>query len=141
LPHLIVPETPSLAEQYGPYDEALMVGHTVLYHRPELLTPFENDVRVTFFFRAKASAYKNPEFERRVRVRMGIAESPAVEEVVAEGFNSFKQQVGERVIREGLLECQLNRCPACSKIAITPLAQWCIWCKHDWHPKSVGTKE
>ncbi len=134
-------DTHSLAEQYGPYDESHMIGCTVLRHRPDLLTAFESEVRLAFFLGGKAAAYKNPEFERRYRDRIAIARSPEVEEVVAHGFKLLEQQVGERVAREGLLHSELNRCPACSKIAITPSAQWCIWCKHDWHPKTQGTEE
>jgi hypothetical protein len=45
---------------------------------------------------------------------------------------------GERLLREHYDSIFINRCPRCSRIAKTPLAQQCTWCRHDWHGPSAG---
>lgn len=126
-----------LDEQYGPYDEARMAGHTALQYGGALLTPLEQNIKLAFFFRGKALASGDAEMERLARQRHGVPDSAEIEEAVARGYAAFTLQVGQRLLADGQFNAQLNRCPVCSKIAISPMAQWCIWCRHSWHRPSA----
>lgn len=50
-------------------------------------------------------------------------------------LNAFRESVYKRIdqlmqISDGI---PINRCPACNRVARTPVARQCMWCKHDWH--------
>jgi hypothetical protein len=49
------------------------------------------------------------------------------------GFEHFKKEVAIRIYKDNKAELELNLCPKCNKIARTPLAKQCRFCKHDWH--------
>ena len=51
-----------------------------------------------------------------------------------EDLKSFCHRAHERILiafQTG--ELIVNRCPRCGRVARTPRARQCQWCKHDWH--------
>ena len=57
---------------------------------------------------------------------------PKVNEIVALGEETAIAIISGRVIKEHG-ESILNFCPKCDKLARTPKAKQCRYCKHDWH--------
>jgi hypothetical protein len=66
-----------------------------------------------------------------------ISKEPAILNMIADGYQSFKRRVVERIWREHANALPLNLCPKCYKIARTPEARQCRFCHHDWHGTSV----
>ena len=44
-----------------------------------------------------------------------------------------KRRAVQRLLTDHRTEIHENRCPECSRLLRTPLAQQCLWCGHDWH--------
>ena len=59
--------------------------------------------------------------------------NPAINEMIANGSDAFKNRVAERIFREHRNELELNLCPKCGKIARTPASMQCRFCYYDWH--------
>jgi hypothetical protein len=49
------------------------------------------------------------------------------------GFQQFAINTATRVYGQHADELNLNLCPECGKVARTPKAKQCRFCKHDWH--------
>jgi len=59
--------------------------------------------------------------------------SEMVKQMLADGFDAFKNRVVNRIYAEHKHELRLNLCPSCGKIARTPLAKQCRFCFYSWH--------
>lgn len=84
---------------------------------------------------AKTLIY-NPDAEslRAMMLRHGwISDDPSVLELIADGYKAFKSRTARRIWAVHRYELVLNLCPVCGKIARTPLAKQCRFCRHDWH--------
>lgn len=67
------------------------------------------------------------------RMKLEWKNSEIVKQMLADGFDAFKDRVVKRIYANHKHELTLNLCPACGKIARTPLAKQCRFCFHDWH--------
>jgi hypothetical protein len=56
-----------------------------------------------------------------------------VKAMIADGYESFKVRVVQRIYDQHKKELNLNLCPKCNGLARTPLAKQCRHCYHDWH--------
>lgn len=124
---------PSLAERFGPYDDERMIRYTVMKYQRDLLTQKEYEIWLAFLAHGKAVAYENPEVEVRARQYWNNTDDAEVNAALELGYATFVNGVTTRLLRERPKELNLNRCPVCEKIVLTPMAKWCMWCKHDWH--------
>jgi hypothetical protein len=50
-----------------------------------------------------------------------------------DGPELFMQRIRDRILRDHLDKVVFNYCPKCGGLAMTPRAQQCHWCFHDWH--------
>ena len=48
-------------------------------------------------------------------------------------YSAFAGRTGERILAECRDGVFLNRCPRCGRVARTPTAKQCRYCRHDWH--------
>ena len=62
-----------------------------------------------------------------------LSDEPHIKEMISGGFEQLKKNTIERILKHHSNELELNLCPACGKIARTPLAKQCRFCLHDWH--------
>ena len=62
-----------------------------------------------------------------------LLKNPFISELTNDGFESYKIRISERIFNEHKDELKLNLCPMCNKIARTPWAKQCRFCRHDWH--------
>ena len=56
-----------------------------------------------------------------------------ISELTNDGYEAYKYRITERIFNEYKDELKLNLCPACGKVARTPLAKQCQCCFHSWH--------
>ncbi len=114
------------------YDEDAELDRYVWEHHSALFTKFE--LRV---WRAHLAALKavraSEEMARWIRSRIGAEDDPEVKQALAHGWPLFRSTARARVMRDHPDAIVVNRCPACSRIVRTPLAQQCLWCGADWH--------
>ncbi|PHR96309.1 MAG: hypothetical protein COA78_28935 [Blastopirellula sp.] len=47
--------------------------------------------------------------------------------------HQFRNTTCDRIVHDFVDKIFINRCPACDEIVLTPKAQQCLWCGHDWH--------
>jgi len=59
--------------------------------------------------------------------------SEVVKNMITSGIGTLKVAAVTRIWHDRRDELKLNLCPACGKIARTPLAKQCRFCFHDWH--------
>jgi len=60
--------------------------------------------------------------------------------MIADGYESFKKKVAERICSQHKSELGLNLCPRCNKIARTPKAKQCRFCFYAWHNSIIEVR-
>ncbi len=79
---------------------------------------------------------ENDDIMLSAKKKMGwISEDNIILEMLADGFDAFKNRVVNCIYNEHKNELSLNLCPKCGKIARTPLAKQCRFCFYDWHSR------
>ncbi len=127
-------DLPSAAERFGPYDERDMIRYTIFKYQSDLLTNIESHAQGLYMLRFKAQNSPFAELrEKRFREVRGVPDDPRIDEALALGWEEFQKRVTHRILAECPEKLDLNRCPVCRKIVLTPQARWCMWCHHDWH--------
>jgi hypothetical protein len=115
-----------------PYDDEAEFATYMWNHYWRLLRPIESKAgRVVY---AQAT---NDAAVRSILKRYGLADDPAVMAELAGGVEAFRRRVAHRILEEHAHEVFVNRCSRCERIVRTPMAQQCLWCGHDWHPKAM----
>jgi hypothetical protein len=84
---------------------------------------------------AQIEAAKSPS-----RVRELLSEDPQVLELARYGYDSFVLRTAERILTYHADKIAFNHCPQCGRLARTPKARQCRYCRHDWHSKSTISK-
>jgi hypothetical protein len=67
------------------------------------------------------------------KIKKEIIEGEIRKQMLANGFDVFKNRVATRIYLRHKHELELNCCPKCGKIARTPLSKQCRFCFHSWH--------
>ena len=98
-----------------------------------LLTSLESLADRALLAEAKA-AHSSPEMAKRLQERWGAQNNPDVIAALADGGDTFRERVRDRMMKECRDSITLNRCPICARLVETPKARQCLWCGHDWHP-------
>jgi hypothetical protein len=62
-----------------------------------------------------------------------LSDDPSVLLLARDGYDAFVLRTGQRILDEHRDHIVLNRCPRCGRVARTPKAQQCRFCRHDWH--------
>jgi hypothetical protein len=62
-----------------------------------------------------------------------ILKNKNISELTNDGYDAYRFRMAERIFNEHKDELELNLCPACGKIARTPMAKQCQFCFHNWH--------
>ncbi len=70
---------------------------------------------------------------RKLKLEMLVNDNETAKQMLADGFDVFKNRVVNRIYNEHKNELSLNLCPRCSKIARTPWAKQCRFCFYSWH--------
>jgi hypothetical protein len=70
-----------------------------------------------------------------------LCDDPDVLRLTAGGYESFAEQIAQRILAEHREKILLNLCPRCHELARTPEAQQCRFCGFDWHPVNQTTRE
>jgi len=60
--------------------------------------------------------------------------------MIADGYDSFKKRVAGRIYSQFKNELDLNLCPRCNKIARTPKAKQCRFCFYAWHNSIIEVR-
>ena len=56
-----------------------------------------------------------------------------------EGYELFRSNTAERILKENSDKIYFNNCPKCSKLARTPQAKQCRHCGYSWHKQIVAS--
>jgi hypothetical protein len=74
-------------------------------------------------------------------LRAMLSNEPQVLGLASDGFQAFLVRTAERIIRDHLDKIALNCCPQCGRLARTPTARQCRFCRHDWHNETATSKQ
>lgn len=116
------------------YDDAIALRAYVFRHFPHLLTALER--RVTEYdvpIVSNSDHWKIVRLHQSLEERDGHVPDEAVLAAMETPYDVRKQQALHRLISEKREQIFENRCPACERLARTPVAQQCLWCGYDWH--------
>lgn len=97
-------------EEFKTSDEKL-AGRTILYQEKNM----------------------NDKFREIIISKGWYSDAEHIKAMIADGNDSFKRKVAERIFLQHHDELKLNLCPKCFKITRSPLAKQCRFCFHDWH--------
>jgi hypothetical protein len=115
------------------YDEDRELTRYIWNHYGRLMTEFEWRVGRASLGRAKAAASRSPEMAEALNRLWGAVGEPEVEAALADGPETFRRRVRDRLLAERGAEVFVNRCPRCGRVVRTPRARQCFWCGFDWH--------
>lgn len=104
----------------------------VINYFGRLMTRAESLAYRTYLAEAKAKAYNSPELLDDMKTNDLEALS-----LMTDDIETFMLRVRDRIHRDHPDRVVLNRCPKCGGLAMTPKAQQCRWCHHDWHPSAA----
>jgi hypothetical protein len=62
-----------------------------------------------------------------------LSDDPKVLSLTKDRYERFQLTTAARILRDSADKLSFNRCPRCGKLARTPTAKQCRYCKHDWH--------
>jgi hypothetical protein len=60
-------------------------------------------------------------------------------ELLKNGYDYFRSNTAERILRDNSGKIYFNLCPKCAKLARTPQAKQCRYCGYSWHKQVVAT--
>jgi hypothetical protein len=66
-----------------------------------------------------------------------LSDDPEVLRLAKDGYKAFAVSTGERIFRDHRDQIVLNCCPQCGRLARTPKARQCRFCRHDWHNENA----
>jgi hypothetical protein len=109
------------------------IEETILGHHLDLLTDEERRMLRVHQGRLLDEMNSWPVEDVAVVRELGLTDDPTSHGRVVAEFLAFRRTIVDRVLRDHAATLTFNRCPACRKIAVTPAARHCRWCRHDWH--------
>jgi hypothetical protein len=62
-----------------------------------------------------------------------LSAHPKVLSLLDQGYSQFITNCATRILNDNYADVYFNLCPKCNKLARTPYAKQCRYCKHDWH--------
>jgi hypothetical protein len=80
----------------------------------------------------------NPKMRQLMVDKDWISKRKDIQDFLKNGFEEFEITVAKRIITETPDQVFLNNCPKCKKLARTPFAKQCRYCKYNWHDKTVA---
>ena len=117
------------------YDEVVVLWDYLFTHYKDRLTETEQKAGRMIIFDGRCpfqSAGGDPARDAEIRFEFGSTD-PSVLGALAEGTRHFMKVAAARVLERNGAAIIVNRCPLCGRIARTPQARQCRWCRHDWH--------
>jgi len=121
------------------YDDTAAIRAYTLRHHQHLFTPIEH--RVVCSIAPIVSDTPHNKLRQhynaleRTDGHVPDADVRAIYESDPEG-DAFRERAIQRLIAEH--SHAINRCPSCQRIARTPTARLCPWCKHTWRDVPVA---
>jgi hypothetical protein len=116
------------------YDDDMALRAYVFKHYHNLMTPLE---RRTIEYGTPIVQVTDNWKVRRLYDFLEERDGQVSDEDVIAAFTipyaKRKEMVIDRLISTCLDSVFINRCPKCNRIARTPAALQCMWCRHDWH--------
>jgi hypothetical protein len=62
-----------------------------------------------------------------------LSDDPEVLLLASEGGKAFALRTAERIYSDHREEIVFNCCPQCGRVARSPRAHQCRYCRHHWH--------
>ena len=75
---------------------------------------------------------------KKPQLRELLSNDPSVIGLARDGMQAFVERTATRILAEHADEIFLNNCPRCGRLANTPRARQCRFCRHDWHEHVEG---
>ncbi|VEE04896.1 Uncharacterised protein [Chryseobacterium gleum] len=76
---------------------------------------------------------------RNIMIERGwINTEPEIIKLLENGYEAFEQNTVKRIMRETPEKVFFNYCPNCNKLARTPQAKQCRYCRYSWHHLTVA---
>lgn len=103
----------------------------ILRYFMDLMTDHEVSALKNHMYTSKTT--DNPTLRRIMTERKWIDDNPEVEKLLEKGYDEFELYVAHRIMRETPEKVFFNNCPKCGKLARTPYAKQCRFCRNNWH--------
>lgn len=103
----------------------------IIQHYSHLMTYNEKQAHLNIIYLQKTK--ENDSMRNSITQSGWIIRKPEYDDLLAEGYDVFFENVAKRILSENEAELILNLCPKCQKLARTPLAKQCRFCFHSWH--------
>lgn len=88
-------------------------------------------------YKLEHSTADNTNLTRIYREKGWLTSDQSVLDLLKYGYDNFKLNAANRIIRQSLDKVFFNNCPKCNKLARTPYARQCRHCGHSWHDITV----
>jgi len=108
------------------YNDAAEVVWYVWKHYQHLLSGLEIRVDKAILAREKASAVNNPNLAKRLEKDLGFVLDEEVNKALADGPESFRRRVCQRLLSAEAASIAINRCPQCGRVTRAPRAKQCF---------------
>lgn len=117
-----------------PRDEEPLTRYVLEWYR-HLLTDMELDALRALSINLKAVNVESVMVKCKLGDVLHRIQSPDVTAMLANGPDSCRRTIRDRLMREHQHEIVLVKCPQSNRLARTPNARMCVHCGHAWHRK------
>jgi hypothetical protein len=105
----------------------------IIAYYSDLLTPDEKKALRHFRSTTKLEEAKDLRLTRMYLKTGWLSDDPLILNYLSDGYIQFTLNCAKRVLTECPDKVFFNLCQECGKLARTPQAKQCRFCRYDWH--------
>jgi hypothetical protein len=115
------------------------VDYLINYYA-RFMTPKESAAMKHHMTSYKFKASQSDDKAKELLIGKGwLSSDQEVLQLLTNGFEQFKRNTAERIVKDNPDKIYYNYCPNCGKLARTPQAKQCRFCGHQWHKILAAT--
>lgn len=108
----------------------------IINYFPNLMT--KDEVSALRYSRMESKTENNPKMRQILERNGTFVISKKGRELLKDGTENFRINVGKRILKERKSDPFLNKCAKCNFLAKTPQSRQCRNCGHKWHNIKVA---
>ncbi|MDM1046030.1 hypothetical protein HX004_14465 [Myroides sp. 1354] len=81
----------------------------------------------------KLECNENPKAMEMYKSKGWITDDQEILALLKKGYETFEIETAKKIVTRYPTQIFFNTCPKCSKLARTPHAKQCRFCKYTWH--------
>lgn len=117
------------------YDDEAELHRYIFNNYPHRLSERECALRHAALLELKARHSSSDSRAASYRGMDGYFLDAEVAAIAESGLGAYDWQCCDRILRDDASDIYINRCEACQRIVVSPVACTCLWCGCQWYER------